>query len=89
MIVAFSSCLHLYSITEMAIFNIFYVQRAATPKVSYPELLFCILHVVSRCFTFVRNCIIMFRTVFNLQSGHEYMIEMVMFNFQRAITQKE
>ena len=28
------------------------------------------------------------RTVFNLQSGHEYMIEMAMFNVQRAITLK-
>ena len=28
------------------------------------------------------------QTVFNLQSGHKYMVEMAMFNFQRAITQK-
>ena len=26
--------------------------------------------------------------VFNLQSGHEYMVEMAMFNIQRAITLK-
>ena len=26
--------------------------------------------------------------VFNLQSGHEYMVEMAMFNIQRAITPK-
>ena len=26
--------------------------------------------------------------VFNLQSGHEYMVEMAVFNVQRAITQK-
>ena len=26
--------------------------------------------------------------VFNLQSGHEYMVEMAMFNVQRAITPK-
>ena len=29
------------------------------------------------------------QTVFNLQSGHEYMVEMAMFNVQRAITPKE
>ena len=27
-------------------------------------------------------------TVYNLQSGHEYMVEMAMFNVQRAITPK-
>ena len=45
------------------------------------------LLVVSWCFTFERNFIIS-RTVFNLQSGHEYMVEMAMFNVQRAITPK-
>ena len=29
-----------------------------------------------------------FQMVFNLQSGHEYMVEMAMFNVQRAITPK-
>ena len=28
------------------------------------------------------------RTVFNLHSGHEYILEMAMFNVQRAITPK-
>ena len=28
------------------------------------------------------------QTVFNLQSGHEYMVEMAKFNVQRAITPK-
>ena len=28
------------------------------------------------------------QTVFNLQSGHEYMVEMAVFNVQRAITPK-
>ena len=28
------------------------------------------------------------QTVFNLQSGHEYMMEMAMFNVQRVITPK-
>ena len=28
------------------------------------------------------------RTVFNLQCGHEYLVEMAMFNVQRAITPK-
>ena len=49
---------------------------------------FYILHIVSWCFTFVRNFIIISRKVFNLQSGHEYMVEMTMFNVQRAITPK-
>ena len=29
------------------------------------------------------------QTVFNLQSGHEYIVEMAMFNVQRTINQKE
>ena len=29
-----------------------------------------------------------FGTVFNLQSGHKYIVEMAMFNVQRAITPK-
>ena len=29
-----------------------------------------------------------FRIVFNLQSGHEYMVEMATFNIQRPITSK-
>ena len=72
----------------MAIFNIYYVESAATPKVVYPELQFCVLQVVLNCFTFVRNYIKISRTVFNLQSGHEYMVEMAMFNVQRIITPK-
>ena len=28
------------------------------------------------------------QTVFNLQSGHEYMVKMAMFNVQRAISPK-
>ena len=36
----------------------------------------------------MRNFIIISRTVFNLQSGHEYMVEMAMFNVQKAITPK-
>ena len=28
------------------------------------------------------------QTVFNLQSGHEYMVEMAMFNLQRTTTPK-
>ena len=29
-----------------------------------------------------------FKTVFKLQSGHKYMVEMAMFNVQREISQK-
>ena len=47
-----------------------------------------VLHIVSWCFAFVRNFIIIFQTIFNLQSGHEYIEEMAMFNVRRAITQK-
>ena len=65
----------------MVIFNIYCFQRLT----SY---CFCVLHVDSWCFTFVRNFIIISHTVFNLQSGHEYMVEMAMFNVQRAITPK-
>ena len=45
-------------------------------------------HVVSWCFTFVKNFMKISQSVFNLQSGHEYMVEMAMFNVQRAITPK-
>ena len=34
----------------------------------------------------MRNFIIISSTAFNLQSGQEYMVEMAMFNVQRAIT---
>ena len=36
----------------------------------------------------MRSFIKIFRTVFNLQSGHEYVVEMAMFNVQRALTPK-
>ena len=49
---------------------------------------FCVLHVVPQCFTFVRNFIIISQMVFNLQCEHEDMVEMAMFNVQRAITLK-
>ena len=37
---------------------------------------------------FVRNFITISSTIFNLQSGHKYLIEMAMFNVQKAITPK-
>ena len=49
---------------------------------------FCVLHFVFCCLTFLRNFIIISRTVFNLQSGHEYIVEMTMFTVQRLITPK-
>ena len=49
---------------------------------------FCVLHVVLQCFTFVRNFIKISGTVFKLQCGHKYMVEMAKFNVQRAITTK-
>ena len=45
----------------------------------------CVLHFVSWCFTFVRSFIKISGMVFNL---HDNMIEMAMFNVQRAITPK-
>ena len=48
----------------------------------------CVLHVVSWCYTFVRSFIKISGTVFNLQSGHEYMVEVAMFNVQITITPK-
>ena len=36
----------------------------------------------------MKNFIIISRKVFNIQSGNEYMVEMIMFNVQRAITPK-
>ena len=47
---------------------------------------FCVLHVVSWCFIFVKNFIIISQTVFNLQSRHKYMVDMAMFNVQKTIT---
>ena len=40
----------------------------------------CVLHILSWCFTFVRNLLKMSQTAFNLQSGHKCMVEMAMFN---------
>ena len=75
----------------MVIFNIYGVQMAVTP-IRLTRVTFflcvcvCVLHVVScQMFTFVRKFIIS-RSVFNLQSGHQYTVEMAMFNVKRAIT---
>ena len=46
---------------------------------------FCVLQVVSGCFTFVKNFIKISQTVFNLKS-YVYLTETAMFNVQRAIT---
>ena len=48
----------------------------------------CILHVVSWCFKFVWDFMKISQMVFNLQNGHEYMVEIAMFNIRRAITPK-
>ena len=75
-------------IVEMAIFSIYYIQRAATPKVVNQSYCSCVLHVFAWCITFVRSFIKISGTVFKLQSGHRYIVEMVMFNVQRAKTSK-
>ena len=49
---------------------------------------FCVLHVVSCCFTFVWSFMKISRTVSVLWSGHENMVEMAMLNVQRIITPK-
>ena len=49
----------------------------------------CVLHIVSWCFTFVWSFIKVSEMVSNLQSWHEYMVEMVIFNIyyvQRVVT---
>ena len=75
-------------IVEMVIFNIYYVQWAATPKVGSPELrfffVFCTLSYGA--LIFVKSFIKIYGTIFNLQSGHKHMVEMAMFHVQRAIT---
>ena len=51
----------------------------------------CVLYTLLWCFTFVRNFMKISRTVFNSQSGHQYTVEMAIFNFynvQRAVTPK-
>ena len=63
--------------TEITIFN---VQRAITSKVGYGCHGSCVLHIIPRCFTFVRNFIKISETGSSLQSWHEYMVEMAIFN---------
>ena len=66
----------------MAIFN---VQRTIAPKVGNPELWFmCSAHCLMMLYihvSFHENI----SNTFNLQSGHEYMVEIAIFNVQRAI----
>ena len=64
--------------------------KGATPKVGLPELWFlCSAHCLIVLLLFLRNFIIISLTVFNFQSGHEYMVELAIFNVQRAIIAKE
>ena len=72
-------------IVQMGMFN---HQRAITQKVGKPELQFMCFVCRSWCFIFVWSFLKISGTVFNLQSGHEYMVEMAMFNVQRAKLQK-
>ena len=70
---------------EMAMFN---VQRAITPNVGTPELRFlCYAHCLMMLYIYVKFRKIS-RTLSELWSGHEYMVEMAMFNVQRAIIPK-
>ena len=70
---------------EMAMFN---VQRAITPKVGKPVLWImcpaCHFILLYICVKFRENI----PNGFNLKTSHKYMVEMVMFNVQRAITPK-
>ena len=77
---------HQYMI-QMAIFNIYNVlcSKGHYSKGRLTSYGSCVLHIVSWCFTFVWNFTKWSQTVFNLKSGHEYMVEMAMFNVQRAI----
>ena len=71
---------------KIAFSNIYYVQKVVTRKInqSYGS---CVLHILSWCFTVVRNFKKISNTVFNLQSGHKFVVELV-FNVQRAMTPK-
>ena len=73
---------------EMVIFNIYYGKRVITPKVGNQSYGSFVLHILTLCFTFERNFMKISHRVFNLQSGHKYMVEMAMFNVQRAMTAK-
>ena len=68
---------------EMAMLN---VQKAITPKVDKQSYGSCVLHVISWCFIVVLSFVKISQTVSKLRSGHEYMVEMAMFNVQRVIT---
>ena len=72
---------------EMPMFN---VQRAITLKVGKPNLQFmCSAHcLIVLYIKFVSSLIKISCMVFNLQSGNKYMVEMPLFNVQRAITPK-
>ena len=72
-------------LVEMAMFN---VHRAIIPNIGKPWFMghvFCTsLHSALHLCGFVKiSC-----TAFNLQSGHEYMVEMAMLNVQMAINTK-
>ena len=75
-------------LVEMAMFN---VQRIITPKVYKSELRFmCSARRLIVLYICV-NCREISRTVSELWSGHEYMVEMAIFNIydvQKAVTQK-
>ena len=53
---------------EMGMFN---VKRAVTPKVGKPDLRFM---CSARCLIVLSICVKISRKVFNLQSGHRYMV---------------
>ena len=74
---------------EMAIFNIYYVQKVATPKVGSPELQFlCSAHPLM-VFNICKKYHEISQMHFYLQSRHKYMVEMAMFNVQRAIKSRQ
>ena len=69
----------------------FNVQRAITPKVDNQSYGSCVLHFVLWCCIFVRNFVKISRTVSELSSRHQHMVERAIFNIydvQRATTPK-
>ena len=65
----------------------FNTQRAITPKVGKPQLLFmCFAHRLIVLYIGVKFCENITK-VSELWSGHEYMVEMAMFNVQRYTNQ--
>ena len=68
-------------IVEIIIFNI-YVRRATTPKSRFTRVTFFEICMLSPGALHLLDISQYLKTIFNLQSGHKYMVEMAMFKGQ-------